>query len=75
MAYTVVWLKPSWHCGPFSDFNPMYKVFTSKLMKLLPRNRTSRDHVHVILRSLVYHYFDGENRNGFFNFYLRQSRQ
>ena len=37
VAYTVVWLKPSWHCGPFSDYNPMYKVFTEKLMRLLPR--------------------------------------
>ena len=36
VAYTVVWLKPSWHCGPFSDYNPMYKVFTEKLMELLP---------------------------------------
>ena len=36
MAYTIVWLKPSWHCGPFSNHSRMYKVFTEKIMDILP---------------------------------------
>ena len=26
VAYTLVWLKPSWHCGPFSHFHRIYNV-------------------------------------------------
>lgn len=32
VAYAIVWLKPSWHCGPFSKFDRMYKVFTGKVV-------------------------------------------
>lgn len=31
-----MWLKPSWHCGPFSGYDRIYKVFTRKLMAVLP---------------------------------------
>ena len=37
VAYAIVWLKPSWHCGPFSGYDLMYKVFTEKLLSILPR--------------------------------------
>ena len=37
VAYTIVWLKPSWHCGPFSQYDRMYKVFTTKLLDILPK--------------------------------------
>ena len=36
MAYSIVWLKPSWHCGPFSDYDLIYKVFSEKVMQILP---------------------------------------
>ena len=38
VAYAIVWLKPSWHCGPFSGHDKMYKVFSEKVMELLPTN-------------------------------------
>ena len=31
----VVGLKPSWHCGPFSAQDKMYKVFSEKVMDIL----------------------------------------
>ena len=37
VAYAIVWLKPSWHCGPFSGYDLMYKVFTTKLISILPK--------------------------------------
>ena len=36
VAYAIVWLKPSWHCGPFATYDRMYKVFTEKILDLLP---------------------------------------
>merc|ERR1719397_857245 len=38
VAYVVVGLKPSWHCGPFSDFQLMYHVFTHWLMEVMPQS-------------------------------------
>ena len=35
VAYLVVGLKPSWHCGPFSTKDKMYKVFSEKVMDIL----------------------------------------
>lgn len=37
VAYAIVWLKPSWHCGPFSKYDRMFKVFTEKIFELLPQ--------------------------------------
>ena len=37
VAYTLVWLKPSWHCGPFSDYERIYKVSTTRFMEILPK--------------------------------------
>ena len=36
VAYAIVWLKPSWHCGPFARYDRMYKVFTRKILDILP---------------------------------------
>ncbi|ROT63313.1 putative transmembrane channel-like protein 3 [Penaeus vannamei] len=36
VGYAVVWLEPSWHCGPFSDFPRMYKLATYTLIGGLP---------------------------------------
>ncbi|XP_074604739.1 transmembrane channel-like isoform X2 [Brevipalpus obovatus] len=36
VGFAVVWLQPSWHCGPFSDYDRIYQVFTKFLEKKLP---------------------------------------
>ncbi len=36
VAYAIVWLKPSWHCGPFSEQAHMYNIITNKIFELLP---------------------------------------
>ncbi|KAI2803198.1 Transmembrane channel-like protein 3 [Blomia tropicalis] len=39
VSYAVVWLEPSWHCGPFSDYSRIYKILSnyieSKLNNML----------------------------------------
>ena len=36
VAFTLVRLKPSWHCGPFSDFDKIYLVSTTRFLEILP---------------------------------------
>ncbi|XP_015788900.1 transmembrane channel-like protein 1 [Tetranychus urticae] len=36
VGYAVVWLEPSWHCGPFSGYHRVYHVLTKYLEKTLP---------------------------------------
>ncbi|CAM1328627.1 TMC3 (predicted), partial [Pycnogonum litorale] len=36
VGYAIVWLEPSWHCGPFSDYSKIYKLLTSHLTAALP---------------------------------------
>ncbi|XP_065560288.1 transmembrane channel-like protein isoform X2 [Artemia franciscana] len=36
VVYTIVWLEPSWHCGPFSDYNKMYHVATKEIFAIAP---------------------------------------
>ncbi|XP_069175841.1 LOW QUALITY PROTEIN: transmembrane channel-like protein [Procambarus clarkii] len=36
VGYAVVWLEPSWHCGPFSDYPRIYQLATSTLIGGLP---------------------------------------
>ena len=36
VAYTLVWLKPSWHCGPFSDYERIYHVSTTRFLQIVP---------------------------------------
>jgi hypothetical protein len=36
VGYAIVWLTPSWHCGPFSDYQKIYHIFTKALMSALP---------------------------------------
>ncbi|XP_014287845.1 transmembrane channel-like protein [Halyomorpha halys] len=36
VGYALVWIEPSWHCGPFSNYNKIYHLFTSSLKKLIP---------------------------------------
>ncbi|XP_037079464.1 transmembrane channel-like protein 3 [Pollicipes pollicipes] len=36
VGYAIVWLEPSWHCGPFSEYLRAYKIFTNGLQRALP---------------------------------------
>ncbi|XP_076358957.1 transmembrane channel-like protein 3 [Tachypleus tridentatus] len=36
VGFAIVWLEPSWHCGPFSGYGRIYRVFTSYLRNVLP---------------------------------------
>ena len=36
VSYAIVWLEPSWHCGPFSGKERIYYLFTETLMNILP---------------------------------------
>nr|CAD7567448.1 unnamed protein product [Timema californicum] len=38
VGYAIVWVEPSWHCGPFSDHNRIYHLFTGSLQKALPKS-------------------------------------
>ncbi|KAK6627305.1 hypothetical protein RUM44_009782 [Polyplax serrata] len=36
VGFAIVWIEPSWHCGPFSDYKRIYHLFTKTLQKALP---------------------------------------
>ncbi|XP_055844282.1 transmembrane channel-like protein [Episyrphus balteatus] len=36
VGYAIVWLRPSWHCGPFSDYDRISEFFTKTIIKGLP---------------------------------------
>ncbi|XP_038216690.1 transmembrane channel-like protein 3 [Zerene cesonia] len=36
VGYTIVWVQPSWHCGPFSEYDKIYKILTTNIYKILP---------------------------------------
>lgn len=37
VGYAIVWVEPSWHCGPFSGYSKIYNLVTkSLLIKSLP---------------------------------------
>ncbi|XP_050684067.1 transmembrane channel-like protein [Leptidea sinapis] len=38
VGYTIVWVKPSWHCGPFSEYDKIYKIITTNIYKILPKS-------------------------------------
>uniref|UniRef100_A0A1B0CEB5 Transmembrane channel-like protein 3 n=2 Tax=Lutzomyia longipalpis TaxID=7200 RepID=A0A1B0CEB5_LUTLO len=37
VAFAIVWLEPSWHCGPFSNRHRIYYIFTETLRETLPQ--------------------------------------
>lgn len=37
VAYAIVWLEPSWHCGPFSGNDRIYYLFTKTIKKIVPK--------------------------------------
>lgn len=36
VGYAIVWVKPSWHCGPFSEYDRISEILTKKIKKKLP---------------------------------------
>lgn len=36
VSYAVVWLEPSWHCGPFSGNQRIYKILSTYVESKLP---------------------------------------
>lgn len=36
VGFAIVWIEPSWHCGPFSSYNRIYHIFTDYLHRALP---------------------------------------
>ncbi|XP_046920657.2 transmembrane channel-like isoform X2 [Dermatophagoides farinae] len=37
VSYAVVWLEPSWHCGPFSGYTRIYKILSTYIESKLPK--------------------------------------
>lgn len=37
VSYAIVWIEPSWHCGPFANHARIYRVFTDTLKLYLPK--------------------------------------
>ncbi|XP_055322286.1 transmembrane channel-like protein [Sitodiplosis mosellana] len=36
VSYAIVWIEPSWHCGPFANHERIHRVFTDTLKTSLP---------------------------------------
>ncbi|XP_022160747.1 transmembrane channel-like protein 3 isoform X2 [Myzus persicae] len=36
VGYAIVWIEPSWHCGPFSQYKKIYHIFTNSIKKAVP---------------------------------------
>ncbi|XP_029674198.1 transmembrane channel-like protein 3 [Formica exsecta] len=37
VGYAIVWVEPSWHCGPFSGYPKIYNLATQTLINSLPQ--------------------------------------
>ncbi|XP_032665789.1 transmembrane channel-like protein 3 isoform X2 [Odontomachus brunneus] len=37
VGYAIVWVEPSWHCGPFSGYPKIYNLATKSLTDSLPK--------------------------------------
>ncbi|XP_060809817.1 transmembrane channel-like protein [Amyelois transitella] len=38
VGYAIVWVKPSWHCGPFSEHTKIFHILTNNIYKILPKS-------------------------------------
>ncbi|XP_022904331.2 transmembrane channel-like protein [Onthophagus taurus] len=38
VGYAIVWIHPSFHCGPFSNYRQIFHIFTKTLKSLLPKS-------------------------------------
>lgn len=36
VGYSIVLLKPSWHCGPFSEYDKIYQILTGQIYEIFP---------------------------------------
>ncbi|XP_018564343.1 transmembrane channel-like protein 3 [Anoplophora glabripennis] len=36
VGYAIVWIKPSWHCGPFSEYDRIFHIFTRTIKNTVP---------------------------------------
>nr|XP_023025847.1 transmembrane channel-like protein 2 isoform X1 [Leptinotarsa decemlineata] len=36
VGYTIVWIRPSWHCGPFSKYKKIFHIFTETIKENSP---------------------------------------
>ncbi|KAL3276260.1 hypothetical protein HHI36_020975 [Cryptolaemus montrouzieri] len=36
VGYAIVWVKPSWYCGPFSGYRRIYHIFTETITRNTP---------------------------------------
>lgn len=46
VGFAIVWIEPSWHCGPFSDYKRIYHLFTESLHRALPASfRKALDYI------------------------------
>nr|CAH7727032.1 unnamed protein product [Callosobruchus chinensis] len=36
VGYAIVWIKPSWHCGPFSKYERIFHIFTKTIRNTVP---------------------------------------
>lgn len=37
VGYAIVWIKPSWHCGPFSRYKKIFHIFTETIRDNVPK--------------------------------------
>ncbi|XP_025190710.1 transmembrane channel-like protein 3 isoform X2 [Melanaphis sacchari] len=42
VGYAIVWIEPSWHCGPFSQYKKIYHIFTNSIKKAIPNPMVHR---------------------------------
>ncbi|ERL86813.1 hypothetical protein D910_04217, partial [Dendroctonus ponderosae] len=38
VGYAIVWIEPSWHCGPFSDYQKIFHIFTKTIRANVPES-------------------------------------
>ncbi|XP_060519622.1 transmembrane channel-like protein [Cylas formicarius] len=36
VGYAIVWIEPSWHCGPFSHYERIFHIFTKTIRATVP---------------------------------------
>ncbi|KAF7284667.1 hypothetical protein GWI33_021851 [Rhynchophorus ferrugineus] len=38
VGYAIVWIEPSWHCGPFSGYERIFHIFTKTIRANVPQS-------------------------------------
>lgn len=42
VGYAIVWIGPSWHCGPFTQYKKIYYIFTNSIKNAIPNPTVHR---------------------------------